>query len=704
MKNIRFFVIFMMYMMGIVPVSAQVLEAPKWETSINKTSIDQGEEIILRFEAQLPQDWYMYSSDFDPDVGPLVTDFIFSESDKFELIGKIKPVGQKKKYDDLWEGEYTYFTKKAVFQQAVRITGSSPVFQGIISFQICSDVTGQCIPFESDFSFDSSGEVNSVGEIKNSGSIPILNGLPFTAGKEEKTLTATKEVTVDGIPLVELVPFENSFKKEVDDNHKGWTGLLTFFLISFGAGMAALLTPCVFPMIPMTVTYFTKSGTDRKKGRMNAFIYGIFIVGIYTLIGIIFSVIFGAGFANFLSTHWLPNLLFFAIFLAFALSFFGLFEIRLPHKFVNKMDRQADRGGLIGIFFMAFTLVLVGFSCTGPIAGTILLQAANGDTLMPFVGMLGFSIAFAIPFTLFAIFPGWLSSLPKSGGWLNTVKVVLGFLELALALKFLSIVDQVYHWNILDREIYLALWIVIFSLLGFYLLGKIVFPHEKKIDSISITRLMSSVLVFSFVLYLIPGILGAPLKVLSGYLPPMSSQDFNLVNYSGIISESTGISDSCKKPKYGEFLKLPHGIQGFFDYEEALACAKKQDKPLFIDFTGHGCVNCREMEANVWGDPEVLKRLKEDYLVVALYVDEKTELPEREWYVSGYDNKVKKTIGKQNLDFMIQKLNANAQPYYTLLGENGELLAAPKSYDLNIGEFVSFLDQGIEQYKNSKIK
>ncbi|HSI71111.1 MAG TPA: cytochrome c biogenesis protein CcdA, partial [Gillisia sp.] len=680
-----------------------VMETPKWETTINKTSLEQGEEIILRFEAQIPQDWYMYSSDFDPEVGPMVTEFIFIESDKFELVGEIEPVGQKKKYDDLWEGEYTYFTETAVFQQVVRIKGTSPVFQGSISYQICSDVSGQCIPFESDFSFNNSGSVNSVGENENTVSINSRNDLPFSSEGETLKKTNDKEVNSNEIPLVELVPFENSFKKEVDDNQKGWTGLLTFFLISFGAGLAALLTPCVFPMIPMTVTYFTKSGTDRKKGRMNAFIYGIFIVGIYTVIGIIFSLIFGAGFANFLSTHWLPNLLFFAVFLAFALSFFGLFEIRLPNKFVNKIDQQADRGGFMGIFFMAFTLVLVGFSCTGPIAGTILLQAANGDTLMPLIGMLGFSIAFAIPFTLFAIFPGWLSSLPKSGGWLNTVKVVLGFLELALALKFLSIVDQVYHWNILDREIYLALWIVIFSLLGFYLLGKIVFPHEKKIDSISIPRLMSSVLVFSFVLYLIPGILGAPLKAMSGYLPPMSSQDFNMVNNSGISSESTGISDSCGKPNHGEFLKLPHGIQGFFDYEEALACAKKQDKPLFIDFTGHGCVNCREMEANVWSDPEVLKRLKEDYLVVALYVDEKTELPESEWYVSGYDNKVKKTIGKQNLDFMIQKLNANAQPYYTLIGEKGELLAAPKSYDLNIGEFVSFLDQGIEQYRNSKV-
>ncbi|MBK5193655.1 MAG: disulfide bond formation protein DsbD, partial [Flavobacteriaceae bacterium] len=575
-------------MLGAFPVSAQVLEAPKWETTINKTSFEPGDEITIKFEAQIPRDWYMYSSDFDPEVGPMVTEFNFSESEKFELVGEIKPVGQKKKYDDLWEGEYTYFTETAVFQQVVRVTGSSPVFQGSISFQICSDVNGQCIPFESDFSFNSSGEVNSLSKKGNTGSIRSLQAVPFSSQPESTNKTDNMEAKADEIPLVELVPFENSFKKEVDDNQKGWTGLLTFFLISFGAGLAALLTPCVFPMIPMTVTYFTKSGTDRKKGRMNAFIYGIFIVGIYTLIGIIFSLIFGAGFANFLSTHWLPNLLFFAIFLVFALSFFGLFEIRLPNKFVNKMDKQADRGGLMGIFFMAFTLVLVGFSCTGPIAGTILLQAANGDTLMPLIGMLGFSIAFAIPFTLFAIFPGWLSSLPKSGGWLNTVKVVLGFLELALALKFLSIVDQVYHWDILDREIYLALWIVIFSLLGFYLLGKIVFPHEKKIDSISIPRLISSVFVFSFVVYLIPGLFGAPLKALSGYLPPLSSQDFNMVNNSGIGSESVGISGSFGKPKYGEFLKLPHGIQGFFDYDEALAYAKKQDKPLFIDFTGHG--------------------------------------------------------------------------------------------------------------------
>ncbi|MGA9590383.1 MAG: thioredoxin family protein, partial [Salegentibacter sp.] len=343
----------------------------------------------------------------------------------------------------------------------------------------------------------------------------------------------------------------------------------------------------------------------------------------------------------------------------------------------------------------------VGFSCTGPIAGTILLQAAGGEMIKPLVGMFGFSLAFALPFTLFAIFPNWLKSLPKSGGWLNTVKVVLGFVELALALKFLSMVDQVYHWNILSRDIYLTLWIVIFSFLGFYLLGKISFPHEKKAESVSVGRMISALLVFSFVVYLIPGLLGAPLKGLAGYLPPMSSQDFSITAMSE-NTESQSIEDEiaeCEPPKYEDLLELPHGLHGYFDYEQALKCAKKKNKPLFIDFTGHGCVNCREMEAAVWANPRVLKRLKEDYVVVALYVDEKKELPKDEWYVSANDDRLKKTIGGQNLDFMIQKLNANAQPYYTLLGTDEALLSAPKAYDLSVENFVQFLDSGLKRFK-----
>ncbi|MDT0690930.1 cytochrome c biogenesis protein CcdA [Salegentibacter sp. F188] len=678
----------------------QMMEAPQWEVSLSNPDAEPGEKVILHFEAEIPDDWYMYSNDLDPDVGPLLTEFNFEESEEYELLGDIKPVGQKKKYDEIWEGEISYFTGTANFSQEMLIKKDSPEFRGNIFFQICTDVTGQCIPFDTDFAFDATGNsIAADAEEAEAGGSGITNML-----SSRETTVATGNETADAGEGAEksLEPFQNSFTRESDEDGQTWAGLLTFFFISFGAGFAALLTPCVFPMIPMTVTFFTK-GSGGKKGKVNALLYGLFIIAIYTIVGTLFAVLFGAGFANFLSTHWLPNLLFFAIFLLFALSFFGMFEIRLPNKLVNRVDKQADRGGLVGIFFMAFTLVLVSFSCTGPIAGTILLQAASGEAIMPLIGMLGFSLAFAIPFTLFAFFPGWLSSLPKSGGWLNTVKVILGFLELALALKFLSIVDQVYHWNILDRDIYLALWIVIFTLLGFYLLGKLVFPHEKKIESISFPRLMSAILVFSFVMYLIPGLFGAPLKALSGYLPPMGSQDFNMVTAS-VGPEPESSSNSCGIPLYSDFLELPHGIQGFFDYEQAVACARKQNKPLFIDFTGHGCVNCREMEANVWSDPEVLKRLKNDYVVVALYVDEKTILPKDKWYTSSYDGKTKKTIGAQNMDFMIQKLNANAQPYYTLLGEEGKLLAAPKGYDLDVAAFISFLDKGKHEFYNGGLE
>lgn len=674
------YLLLLLCLFSLHPLAAQVMEAPEWQVSADKTEAVAGDELTLTLTADIPEDWYMYSSDFDPDLGPMLTEIALEGSEKYEPLGKLEPIDPKEKYDDLWEGEYTYFTKKAHFEQKLKITGEDPVIKGSISYQICSDVTGQCIPYESDFTVDLSGDKAEAGAVA-----------------ENNSKSSSSEP-----PVKDLEPFTNKF--EPVEEEKGWTALLTFFLISFGAGLAALLTPCVFPMIPMTVTFFTKSSGSRSRGIMNAIIYGLSIIGIYTLIGTVFALIFGAGFANFLSTHWLPNLLFFAIFVLFALSFFGLFEIRLPNKFVNNIDSQANKGGLAGIFFMAFTLVLVGFSCTGPIAGTILLEAASGQAIKPLIGMLGFSTAFAIPFTLFAIFPGWLSSLPKSGGWLNTVKVVLGFLELALALKFLSMVDQVYHWNLLDREIYLALWIVIFTLLGFYLLGKIVFPHEQKSNSTSISRLLTAVLVFSFVVYLIPGLFGAPLKALAGYLPPMSTHDFRLLGPEA-PAEGAELAEGCEEPKYDELLELPHGLKGYFDYDQALACAKKENKPLFIDFTGHGCVNCREMEAAVWSDPAVLKRLREDYIVVAMYVDEKTELPQEEWYKSVYDGKVKKTIGKQNMDFMIQKLNANAQPYYTLVGANEELLSPPRAYDLDVQGFVDFLDAGLESYKkNNEVK
>jgi thiol:disulfide interchange protein DsbD len=394
----------------------------------------------------------------------------------------------------------------------------------------------------------------------------------------------------------------------------------------------------------------------------------------------------------------------------FAFSFFGMFEIVLPGWLVNKSDKQADRGGLLGSFFMALTLVLVSFSCTGPIVGAILVQSAGGEILKPIVGMFGFSLAFALPFTLFALFPGWLNNLPKSGGWLNSVKVVLGFFELALGLKFLSIADQTYHWRILDREIYLAVWIVIFVLLGFYLLGKLKFAHDSEVKFVSVPRLMLAILTFTFVVYLIPGMFGAPLKAISGYLPPQTTHDFDIHQIvrdeiklglphrtsSGVTS---GQDEICEKPKFGEFLHLPHGLEGYFDYEQGMACARKQNKPVFIDFTGHGCVNCREMEASVWSDPRVLDRLRNNFVVIALYVDDKSTLPESEWITSTYDGKVKKTLGKKYADFQITRYKVNAQPYYVLLDGKEQVLVQPRAYDLNTDHFVEFLDQALTEFQ-----
>ena len=422
------------------------------------------------------------------------------------------------------------------------------------------------------------------------------------------------------------------------------------------------------------------------------------------------AVVAGPDIANWLSTHWLPNVLFFLIFVIFAASFFGMFEMTLPSWMVNKSDQAADKGGFLGPIFMALTLVLVSFSCTGPIVGTILVESAGGQVIKPIVGMFGFSLAFALPFTLFAFFPSLLANMPKSGGWLNSVKVVLGFLELALGLKFLSIADQTYHWGILDREVYLAFWIVIFFLLGLYLLGKLKFAHDSDVPYLSVPRLTLAIITFTFVMYLIPGMFGAPLKALSGYLPPQQTHDFdfntiirdNVKLYSGSGGSSGDVQEICETPKYHEFLHLPHGLEGYFDYDQAVACAKEQNKPIFIDFTGHGCVNCREMEANVWSDPKVLKRLREDYIIVALYVDDKTKIPEEEWVTSSYDGKIKKTVGKKYADLQVTKFHVNAQPFYVLMGHNDDVLVQPRAYDLDVDAFVKFLDMGVKNFREGK--
>jgi thiol:disulfide interchange protein DsbD len=466
----------------------------------------------------------------------------------------------------------------------------------------------------------------------------------------------------------------------------------SLLILAFIAGLTSLITPCVFPMIPMTVTFFLKDTQSRSQGIKKAIIFGLSIIVLYSSAGTLFAFLLGPEGLNALATNWILNLFIFFVFLIFALSFFGLFEINAPYQLVNKIDRQAEKGGLLGVFFMAFTLVLISFSCTVPIVGSVLALSAGGQILKPILMMFSYSLAFALPFAFFAFFPEVIKSMPKSGGWLNAVKVTLGFLELALALKFFSIADQAYHWGLLDRDLNIALWIVIFGLLGLYLLGKIRLPHDSVLEKISVPRLLLAISVFTFVIYLVPGLWGAPLKALAGYLPPMYTHDFDLLakNDKGTLCHD--------EPKYAEFLHLPHGLRGYFDYDEALACARQQNKPLFIDFTGHGCTNCREMEANVWADPEVLKRLKEDFIVVALYVDDKTELPESEWYTSRYDNKIKKSIGKQNADLQITNLDNNAQPFYILLGKDERVLAWPKAYDKSVKNFVEFLESGKKTY------
>jgi thiol:disulfide interchange protein DsbD len=666
-------------------ISNSIIKPPKWKISLSSQKLVVGETATLILEAEIPGGWYIYSNDFDPDLGPLLTNLILSKNDGFDPQGKLKAINPKKKFDEIWEGDITYFIKNARFEQAFLVQNTSGKFTGTIEYQMCSDLSGQCINYEEDFEINFLAEPAPLNEKDKKNEI---NPKKSNDNVEIESQTET--------PSIGKIQSESS-EIEVKTAGEG-ESLWGFMLLAFLAGLAALLTPCVFPMIPMTVSFFTGRTKKRAEGIRQAFIYGISIVAIYTIAGTAVAAIQGPEFANWLATHWVPNLFFFGIFIFFALAFLGMFELTLPSSFVNKIDAKAEKGGLGGIFFMAFTLVLVSFSCTGPIVGSILISSAGGELIKPILGMFSFSMAFAIPFTLFAIFPEWMKRLPKSGGWLNSVKVVLGFLELALAFKFLSIADLVYHWGILDRDIFLVIWIVIFSALGLYLLGKLRLPHDSKMEHIGVPRLLLSLVTFMFVVYMIPGLWGAPLKYLSGYLPPLTTQQFT-------ISSS---SDSILKPStdelilYAERLKIPHGIQGYFDYEQALAAAKKANKPLLIDFTGHGCVNCRKMEENVWVDPQVLKRLKEDFVMVALYIDERLELPESKWYTSEYDGKVKKTLGKQNADFQITRFKNNAQPYYVILDLEEKLLVQPQSYNTNISEFVTFLDQAKLEFENRK--
>ncbi|MBE9668138.1 protein-disulfide reductase DsbD family protein [Mucilaginibacter boryungensis] len=473
--------------------------------------------------------------------------------------------------------------------------------------------------------------------------------------------------------------------------------LFAIFLSGMAGGFAATLMPCIFPMLPLTVSYFTKTTTNRSKAVNKAMLYGLSIIVIYVLLGLAVTVLFGADALNSLSTNGIFNFLFFIILLAFAISLFGGFDINLPSKWVNRVDRMGDQAGIAGLFFMAATLALVSFSCTGPIVGTLLVQAAaNGRLLAPAIGMFGFSLALALPFTIFALAPNALNALPRSGKWLVNFKVILGFLELALSLKFLSNVDLSYHYNLLDREVFLVLWITIAALLGFYLLGKLRFAYDEETKTISVPRLLLSIVVFSFTLYMIPGLWGAPLKSIAAFLPPPSSQDFNLA----INSVSRVKSGTVRSPKkYEQLFKAPLGLDAFFEYDEGLAYAKKCQKPLLIDFTGHACVNCRKMEETVWPDKQVFAYLNEKFVLVQLYVDDKTPLSAGEQYTSRFSHKHIETLGQKWSDLQASKFNANSQPYYTILDDTGQLLTAPSGSDYDVSSFSRFLKKGIDVFK-----
>lgn len=655
-----------------------------WTFEAGKTAQN---EVILQFYASPDEHWHLYG--INDEMYPLF--FGFDSASAYSYDGTIIEVPESKaKYDELMEANRAQFDGKALFIQKIKLTSDTATVTGFLDYQTCIEAEdGRCLLEKQDFKFN----------------LDLANLAVIDLNKliEDKTAEYGSPTHSENTEEVTEVIVEGGDVQENLGNEPLWH----IFLIAFGAGLLAIFTPCVLPMVPMTVTFFMKSSENKAKGRKQALMYGFSILFIFTILGSLLSFIFGPQFFQWLSTHWIPNIIFFLIFVVFAAAFFGMFELRMPNKLINKSDAQADKGGFLGPFFMAFTLVLVSFSCTVPIIGAVVVMLSQGNFLHPIVAMFGFGLAFALPFTLFALFPRWLGALPKSGGWMNTLKVILGFVELALGLKFLSVADMTYHWGLLDREIYLAFWIVIFSIMGVYLLGKIKFAHDSDTPYLKVPRLIMAILTFTFVVYLIPGMFGAPLKALSGWIPPMATHDFNLLSpssnsHSGNTMNGTDIYSEAGMPKFSDVIHSPHGIQGYYDYEQGLAAAKKLKRPVFIDFSGHGCVNCRKMEEQVWNEPQVLKRLINDYIVIQLYTDDRTSLDEVDWTPAeeSHDGKVKKTLGDKWASMQIKRFKRNSQPQYVLLDFNGEMLVSEtRGFNLNVEEYVNFLDEGIKEFK-----
>lgn len=666
-------------------LQAQQLDPVKWSYSVKETSPTEAE---LLFTAKLDAGWHLYSQYTDPN-GPLAINFEFEDNAAYQRLGKVLEPKPHEEMDEVFGVVVKSFGGTVVFRQKVkRLSDKDFTVKGILNYQLCND--GSCIaPEDRDFAFKVPGAREEAVAASETPEEPAAVEPEMAPAEEVAAVSDAVVATPDEAEAPE--------KKQ---------SLLWIFLIALGGGILTMFTPCVFPMIPMTVNFFMHGSDNRRKNRRQAWFFGLSIVMLFAVLGAILALILGPESLYTLGTHWIPNIIFFVIFFTFALSFFGLFEIKMPEKWVNASDEQADKGGFLAPFFIALTTVLVSFSCTGPILGAALvgLTTSSTDRWVSLVTMLGFGIGFALPFTLLAMFPQFLKNM-KSGSWLNTVKVVFAFLELAFGLKFLQQADLYCNWGLLDREIYLALWIVIFGLLGLYLLGKLRFKGDDPIEHLGTGRLMLAILDLAFVVYMIPGLWGAPLKGISGFLPPMESQDFNIEKIVAQHALSTGAAtaQAGKLPadrKYADKLHVPLGFEAFFDLDEAKAYAKSVGKPIFIDFTGKTCANCREMEHYVWIDPEVKRILNEDYVMVSLYCDENTiELPESEW-VTDDKGRTLKTLGRRNLNLEKTVYNMNAQPYYVAIDADGRILTrANYKYDRDVQKFVDWLNEGKANFK-----
>lgn len=652
-------------LLACLPMLAQIQDPVQFKTEL-KTLSDT--ELQIVFTGKIDAGWHVYSTDL-PEGGPISATFNTDKMEGLELVGKLMPQGAEiENFDKVFEMKLRYFEKTATFVQKLKVTAPNYQIEGYLEYGACNDEN--CLPpTEVSFKFSGKGATGTAATAAAQPAETVAETTPAATATPASVTAPAGSTPAYWTPVVQEL---NAFGETTSQQDRSW---IYIFFAGFIGGLLALFTPCVWPIIPMTVSFFLKRSKDKKKGIRDAWTYGASIVVIYVTLGLAITLIFGASALNALSTNAIFNILFCLMLVVFAASFFGAFELTLPSKWSNAVDSKAEQtSGLLSIFLMAFTLSLVSFSCTGPIVGFLLVEVSTtGSVIAPTIGMLGFALALALPFTLFAMFPTWLKSMPKSGGWMNVIKVSLGFLELAFALKFLSVADLAYGWGILDRETFLALWIVIFGLLGFYLLGKIKFPHDDDEDHVSVPRFFLALFSLAFAVYMVPGLWGAPLKAVSAFAPPMNTQDFNL--YKNEVHAQ------------------------FDDYEAGMEYAKRNGKPVMLDFTGYGCVNCRKMEAAVWTDPKVNKLMTEDYVLITLYVDNKTPLPEHIQVMENGKERTLRTVGDKWSYLQRAKFGANAQPFYVLIDNEGKPLNKSYSYDEDIDKYVDFLQTGLQNYR-----